>query len=156
MLDNRFGPWLKSPTALSCTLLITEQAGRPDWYIKGAKQLTTTTTPNTVTTTINGTTYSQSNPAWWGCWASYQVASFWTYSDDGVTVDGNSTINMNNSQGIYSFHRGGANAVFCDGSVHFLGEGLAPQVFGAIITARSGGVDTAEVRSAESLGGSEF
>ena len=65
-------------------------------------------------------------------------------------------INMNNSQGIYSFHRGGANAVFCDGSVHFLGEGLTPQVLGAIITARSGGVDTAEVRSAESLGGSEF
>jgi prepilin-type processing-associated H-X9-DG protein len=63
---------------------------------------------------------------------------------------------MNNSQGIYSFHRGGANAVFCDGAVHFLGEGLTPQVLGAIVTARSGGVDTAEVRSAESLGGTEF
>ena len=73
-----------------------------------------------------------------------------------MTANGNNCINMNNSQGIYSFHRGGANAVFCDGSVHFLGEGLTPQVLGAIITARSGGVDTAEVRSAESLGGSEF
>ncbi len=156
LLDNKFNPLAAITDGLSCTLLMTEQAGRPDWYIKGAKQLTTVTTPNNVTTTINGTTYTQSNPAWWGCWASNQVASFWTYSDDGVTVDGINCINMNNSQGVYSFHRGGANAVFCDGSVHFLGEGLVPSVFGAIMTARSGGVDTAEVRSAESLGGNEF
>ena len=73
-----------------------------------------------------------------------------------MTQNGNNTINMNNSQGIYSFHRGGANAVFCDGAVHFLGEGLTPPVLGAIITARSGGVDTPEVAAAESLGGTEF
>jgi len=156
MADNRNKALAEITDGLSCTLLVTEQAGRPGWYIKGAKQLTTTTTPNDATTTINGTTYAQSNPAWWGCWASYQCFSVWTYSDDGVTEGGNNTINMNNSQGIYSFHRGGANAVFCDGAVHFLSEGLTPQVLGAIITARSGGVDTAEVRSAESLGGTEF
>jgi prepilin-type N-terminal cleavage/methylation domain-containing protein/prepilin-type processing-associated H-X9-DG protein len=156
MADNRFKALSETTDGLSCTLLITEQAGRPDWYILGAKQRTTATTPNSVTTTINGTTYTQSNPAWWGCWASYQVASFWTYADDGLTVDGVNCINMNNSQGVYSFHNGGANAVFCDGSVHFLGEGMVPSVFGAIMTARSGGVDSAEVRSAESLGGNEF
>jgi prepilin-type N-terminal cleavage/methylation domain-containing protein/prepilin-type processing-associated H-X9-DG protein len=156
MADNRCKALSEITDGLSCTLLITEQAGRPDWYILGARQSTTTTSPNSVATTISGTQYSQSNPAWWGCWASYQVFSVWTYSDDGVTKNGNNTINMNNSQGIYSFHRGGANAVFCDGAVHFLGVGLAPSVLGAIITARSGGVDTAEVRSAESLGGSEF
>jgi len=159
MADNRYKALSEITDGLSCTLLITEQAGRPDWYIRGAKQLTSaasSSTPNNVTATINGSTYTQSQPAWWGCWASYQVASFWTYSDDGVTVDGSNCINMNNSQGVYSFHRGGANAVFCDGAVHFLGEGLTPQVFGAVMTARSGGADTAEVRSAESLGGSEF
>ena len=156
MEDNAFRALAEITDGLSCTLLITEQAGRPGWYIKGAKQLTTTTTPNNATTTINGTQYSQSNPSWWGCWASYQCFSVWTYSDDGVTEGGNNTINMNNSQGIYSFHRGGANAVFCDSAVHFLGTGLSPSVLGAIITARSGGVDTAEVRSAESLGGTEF
>ncbi len=156
MADNRFRALAEITDGLNCTLLVTEQAGRPGWYIKGAKQLTTTTTPNDATTTINGTQYSQSNPAWWGCWASYQVFSVWTYADDGVTEGGDNTINMNNSQGIYSFHRGGANAVFCDGSVHFLGEGLTPPVLGAIITARRGGVDTPEVEAAESLGGTEF
>ena len=158
MADNRFKAFAEITDGLSCTLLITEQAGRPNWYIKGAMQLTTTsaTTPNTATTTIDGTTYSQSNPAWWGCWASYQVFSVWTYADDGVTKGGDNTINMNNSQGIYSFHRGGANAVFCDGAVHFLGEGLTPPVLGAIITARSGGVDSPEVEAAEALAGTEF
>ena len=156
MADNRCKALSEITDGLSCTLLVTEQAGRPDWYILGAKQLATATTPNKVTATINGTQYSQSNPAWWGCWASYQVFSVWTYADDGITQNGNNTINMNNSQGIYSFHSGGANSVFCDGSIHFLAVGMAPQVLGAIITARSGGVDSAEVRSAESLGGSEF
>jgi prepilin-type N-terminal cleavage/methylation domain-containing protein/prepilin-type processing-associated H-X9-DG protein len=156
MADNRFKALSEITDGLSCTLLITEQAGRPDWYIKGAKQKTTVTTPNNATTTINGATYSQSNPAWWGCWASYQVFSVYTYSDDGVTPDGTNTININNSQGIYSFHRGGANAVFCDGSVHFLTDALTPQVLGAIVTARSGGVDNAEVEAAEALSGSEF
>jgi prepilin-type N-terminal cleavage/methylation domain-containing protein/prepilin-type processing-associated H-X9-DG protein len=157
LADNRFKALAEITDGLSSTLLITEQAGRPDWYILGAKQLTTVGSgPNSVTTTIEGTTYTQTNPAWWGCWASYQTAIFYTYSDDGVTLNGNNAINMNNSQGIYSFHRGGANAVFCDGAVHFLGTGLAPSVLGAIITARSGGVDTPEVEAAESLGNSEF
>ncbi|MGA2031736.1 MAG: DUF1559 domain-containing protein [Thermoguttaceae bacterium] len=158
LADNRFRASAEITDGLSSTLLITEQGGRPDWYILGAKQLTTSTSsaPNNVTTTINGTTYTQTNPAWWGCWASYQTSIFYTYSDDGVTLNGNNSINMNNSQGIYSFHRGGANAVFCDGAVHFLGQGLSPTVLGAIITARSGGVDSAEVRAAESLGGTEF
>jgi len=158
MADNRFKALSEITDGLSSTLLITEQAGRPNWYIKGAMQLTTSSSssPNSATTTINGNTYTQSNPAWWGCWSSYQVFSVWTYADDGVTANGNNTINMNNSQGIYSFHRGGANAVFCDGAVHFLGENLAPSVLGAIITARSGGVDSPDVEAAESLGNSEF
>ena len=157
LADNRFKALAEITDGLSSTLLITEQAGRPDWYILGAKQLTTVGSgPNSVTTTINGTTYTQTNPAWWGCWASYQTAVFYTYSDDGATPNGTNAINMNNSQGIYSFHRGGANAVFCDSAVHFLGTGLSPTVLGAIITARSGGVDTPEVEAAESLGNSEF
>ena len=156
MADNRFKALTEITDGTTFTLLITEQAGRPDWYILGARQATSISTPNNATTTINGTTYSQTNPAWWGCWASYQTSIFYTYADDGVTLNGSGTINMNNSQGIYSFHRGGANAVFCDGAVHFLGDNLAPIVLGAIITARSGGVDTPEVRAAESLGGTEF
>ena len=47
-------------------------------------------------------------------------------------------INCSNHQQIYSFHPGGANAVFADGSVHFLQEGISIRVLAALVT-RAGG-----------------
>jgi prepilin-type N-terminal cleavage/methylation domain-containing protein/prepilin-type processing-associated H-X9-DG protein len=49
------------------------------------------------------------------------------------------TINFRNSS-IYSFHPGGANVVFCDGSVHFLREGTDPFVVEALVTREAGDV----------------
>jgi prepilin-type processing-associated H-X9-DG protein len=106
----------------SNTLLISELAGRPFYYIKGVLQ----------------PTEGERFPAWWGPWASYNCAIYKTWSDDGQTPGGFCTINCNNSWGIYSFHTGGANAVFVDGSVHFLAEGLDRDVFAALVT-RAGG-----------------
>ena len=121
MADNRYKALSEITDGLSCTLLITEQAGRPDWYIKGAKQLTTTTAAPRITSRPRSTAPRTRSRIPRGGDAGRRTRSFsvWTYSDDGVTQNGNNTINMNNSQGIYSFHRGGANAVFCDGAVHF-------------------------------------
>ena len=104
---------------LSNTLLISELAGRPDQYILGLKQ------PSNANLRF---------PNWWGPWASYNSCIFKTWSSDGQTPAGPCTINCNNSWGIYSFHRGGSNAVFVDGSVHFLAVGLAPDVFAALVT----------------------
>jgi prepilin-type N-terminal cleavage/methylation domain-containing protein/prepilin-type processing-associated H-X9-DG protein len=106
----------------STTLLISELAGRPDYWIKGVKQAT----------------QGERFPAWWGPWASYNCAIYKTWSDDGLTPGGFCTVNCNNSWGIYSFHIGGANALFVDGSVQFLREGLTRDVFAAIVT-RAGG-----------------
>jgi prepilin-type processing-associated H-X9-DG protein len=39
----------------------------------------------------------------------------------------------------FSFHPGGCNAVFADGSVHFIGETISPEAMRALIT-RSEGV----------------
>ena len=100
-------------------MLLSELAGRPDYYIKGVKQ------PSNA-----GLRF----PDWWGPWASYNCAIYKTWSDDGQTPGGFCTINCNNSWGIYAFHQGGANAVFVDGSVHFLREGLSRDVFAALIT----------------------
>jgi prepilin-type N-terminal cleavage/methylation domain-containing protein/prepilin-type processing-associated H-X9-DG protein len=107
----------------SNTLLISELAGRPDQWILGVKQA------------------SNANlrfAAWWGPWASYNSCVYKTWSDDGQTPGGFCTINCNNSWGIYAFHSGGANAVFVDGSVHFLAVGLSRDVFAALVT-RAGG-----------------
>ena len=62
----------------------------------------------------------------------------------GSTYDGNTfsggpcPMNCTNSNEMYSFHRGGANTAFADGSVHFLNESMQISVLAALIT-RSGG-----------------
>lgn len=107
---------------LSNTMLITEQAGRADFYIRGRMQ-------------PNNSGLSQATS--WGSWPSYQVFQVQIAGGDGITKDGpggSCTINCNNSQGIYSFHPGGAFAGFVDGSVHFLNESLDAEVLISLVT----------------------
>jgi prepilin-type N-terminal cleavage/methylation domain-containing protein/prepilin-type processing-associated H-X9-DG protein len=47
-------------------------------------------------------------------------------------------INCNSDSEIYSFHQGGAQTVFADGSVHFISENISAATLGALLT-RSGG-----------------
>lgn len=123
MAHNVPRPLSSITDGLSNTLLISELAGRPDYWIGGVRQA------------------SNANlrfPYWWGPWASYNSAIYKTWSDDGQTPGGFCTINCNNSWGIYSFHVAGANALFVDGSVHFLHVSLNRDVFAGIVT-RTGG-----------------
>jgi prepilin-type N-terminal cleavage/methylation domain-containing protein/prepilin-type processing-associated H-X9-DG protein len=112
----------------SSTLLITEQAGRADFYILGRKQASNA---------------GLSQVANWGPWAGYQVFQFNQFGSDGITKDGPGgpcTINCNNSMGVYAFHTGGANAVFADGSVRFLRQGMHPNTLFGIVTCNGGEV----------------
>jgi prepilin-type N-terminal cleavage/methylation domain-containing protein/prepilin-type processing-associated H-X9-DG protein len=130
MSDNYQRPLNQITDGLSNTLLFSELAGRPQDWVMGMQQ------------GIEGERF----PNWWGPWASYNSCIYKTWSADGTTAGGPCTINCNNSWGIYSFHTGGANAVFVDGSVHFLSVGLDRDVFAALVT-KSGG----ESFSAESF-----
>jgi prepilin-type N-terminal cleavage/methylation domain-containing protein/prepilin-type processing-associated H-X9-DG protein len=116
----------------SHTLLISELAGRPDSWILGVRQ------PSNANLRF---------PYWWGPWASYNSCVYKTWSADGQTPGGPCTINCNNSWGIYAFHPRGANALFVDGSVHFLAVGLDRDVFAALVT-RAGGemIDSSSVQ----------
>jgi prepilin-type N-terminal cleavage/methylation domain-containing protein/prepilin-type processing-associated H-X9-DG protein len=58
--------------------------------------------------------------------------------DDSGARLGPCMINTTSNNEIYSFHTGGANALFGDGSVHFLNESIAPGVVIGLVT-RSGG-----------------
>ncbi len=110
------------------SMLVTEQAGRADYYIRGVKQPTNA---------------GLSQATSWGSWPSYQVFQVQVFGSDGVTKDGpggTCTVNCNNSQGVYSFHPGGANTALADGSVRLLGENIDANLLFALVTINGGEV----------------
>jgi prepilin-type N-terminal cleavage/methylation domain-containing protein len=114
----------------SNTILLCEDAGRPDRYIAGQF--------------IN----SNRNDGGWGDPEA-------NYGLDGVTINrstspfsitgiGNCVINCDNDNETYSFHTGGAMHVFTDGSVRFVKESISPQTYAALITSQGAGLTSAE------------
>ncbi len=72
---------------------------------------------------------------------------FWVdgYSTDGVTPLGPCPMNCTNNNELFSFHNGGSQAVFCDGSVRFLAQKLSMPVLTAVVSASLGEVTANEV-----------
>jgi len=100
------------------TLMVTEYAGRPTLWRAGRPVPGTYRVP----------------AAWVGGNLSLGQGS----SDDGTTQPGPCAINCTNDREVYSFHPGGANAVFADGSVRFLKASIDIRIFARLVT-RAGG-----------------
>ncbi len=101
------------------TILLTEDAGRPQQWVLGKPG------PDQV---IQG-----------GPWAAYNSGIILMGFDlNTQTRPGSCAINCTNEREVYSFHPGGANAVFADGSVHFLRANIDIRVLARLIT-RAGG-----------------
>jgi len=107
----------------SQTIMIAECAGRPDLR-RGRRQV-----PNLW---LSG-----------GPWASRNLLWCRGASADGTAFFGPCAINCTNDREVYSFHPGGANAVFADGSVHFLKETLDIRNFARLVTYAGGEVVSA-------------
>jgi len=73
-----------------------------------------------------------------GPWASRSLLWGRGATEDGTAFYGTCAINCTNDREVYSFHAGGANAVFADGSVHFLNATIDIRVFARLAT-RAGG-----------------
>ncbi len=111
---------------LSNTILHFEQAGRPYFFIGRERQ---------------ATNFSLINSKYWGCWASYQSVT--AQGSNASILPGagsNYTMNRTNSQGVYSFHRGGAMFSLCDGSVRFISENANLATMLAMFTCNGGEV----------------
>jgi prepilin-type N-terminal cleavage/methylation domain-containing protein/prepilin-type processing-associated H-X9-DG protein len=74
-----------------------------------------------------------------GPWAaSSNLLPIWGSSADGTALLGHCAVNCTNYENIYSFHSGGANVVFVDGSVRFLKATLDIRIVAKLVT-RAGG-----------------
>jgi prepilin-type N-terminal cleavage/methylation domain-containing protein/prepilin-type processing-associated H-X9-DG protein len=105
----------------SQTIMITEMAGRPKTWRAGRL------VPDLFS--VCGA---------WGQWGGCDLTLRGS-TPDGATKPGPCAINCTNSGGqVYSFHPTGANALFADGSVHFLRAGMDIRILARLIT-RAGG-----------------
>ncbi len=116
---------------LSNTILIAEDANRPEYWVKG-KRVTGREPPfggdGTSTGSVTG-----------GVWADHQKGfGVEGTSADGNTLVGECAINCNNSFEVYAFHTGGANAAMADGSVRFLRDSMSIRTLAGLST-RAGG-----------------
>jgi prepilin-type N-terminal cleavage/methylation domain-containing protein/prepilin-type processing-associated H-X9-DG protein len=121
--EGQLHPMSKVTDGTSNTMFITEQSGRNDYYVRGRRQ-----TSNAGLTSVN----------WWGAWPSFQHFQYQGYTADGLNLGSVCSINCNNGQGIYSFHPGGANVTYCDGSVRFISQ-TAPVALVTMQLTRDGG-----------------
>jgi prepilin-type processing-associated H-X9-DG protein len=114
------------PDGLENTLMVVEDAGRPDEWT-GRRLTRTNVRPAHAVLASRDTDFSLRGFSWN---AATQRSS-----------NGNSgpcAINCSNDEGMYSFHQGGAQAVFGDGSVRFLNQDLSTRLLARLVT-RAGG-----------------
>jgi prepilin-type N-terminal cleavage/methylation domain-containing protein/prepilin-type processing-associated H-X9-DG protein len=116
---NRMTRLAELTDGTSCTLLVAEDAGRPQLWRAGR--------PVPGPFSFGGPWASSANPV--------VIAGS---SADGATVPGPCALNCTNDRQPYGFHPGGCNALLADGSVHFLRAGLSIRVLAALAT-RAGG-----------------
>jgi len=115
---------------LSNTIMMSEDAGRPNFYIQGKMLQYGTSYP----WYRNGTPPTEGNEGSGAGWADYG-SEFYTDGDGS-----NQHTNYSSNNEVYAFHPGGANHVFGDGSVHFVKATTAAKVFTALISYNGGEV----------------
>jgi prepilin-type N-terminal cleavage/methylation domain-containing protein/prepilin-type processing-associated H-X9-DG protein len=126
---------------LSNTIHLVESAGKPSLYRAGR-----------LVSSPPGFANGVQGGGW--CRPASEIPSFSGSSADGTTFPGTCAINCTNGQkvttypdpyygtdgtgAVYSFHTGGVNTLFADGSVHFLQQNIDVRTFAALVT-RNGG-----------------
>ncbi|MHC5539388.1 DUF1559 family PulG-like putative transporter [Singulisphaera rosea] len=117
----------------SNTILISEDAGRPALYLNGRNMGDATF--------IQG--YNQNQ----GFGSVVGSGAGWADSDSEFFTDGdgsNDHTNWSNNNEVYSFHPGGANHIFTDGSVHFVKRSASAAAFAALISFNRGEILSAD------------
>ena len=112
----------------SQTLMITEDAGRPEHWVRqgpGPDQLS-----------LSCGNFSVSGGRVRGAgWADPAIAiPMHGFTSDGLSCPGPCPMNCTNNNEAFSFHPGGISAAFADGGVRFLSENIGIETYAAMIT----------------------
>ncbi len=113
-------PAMRITDGLSQTIIVAEDAGRPEQYMFG------------------GVMYQNPQDFKEGAWANPNAAFSIDGSNQDGTVPGPCALNCSNNSEIFGFHDTGSNVVFADGSVHYLRQGMNLCTLAALCT-RAGG-----------------
>ena len=120
----------------SNTVMVAEGAGRPVGYNHARTIYIQNGPVNGVLNPVNGGG---------GAWADpFSYAHLNGATADGIRGQGTCLINCTSNNEIYSFHPGGANMLFADGSVHFLKESIDPRLVVALISRAGGEIISAD------------
>lgn len=106
----------------SHTIMVAEDAGRPENWVKGQKLL--------LDLVADGVGWADPD-------CGYSVSGS---SADGLVEGGPCVVNCNNDSEVYSFHPGGAHVLFADGSVRLMTETVDHVVFVDMCTRQGGEV----------------
>jgi prepilin-type processing-associated H-X9-DG protein len=125
----------------SNTWMIEEDTARPVGYNKAHQMFNYVNDP--ITGPVDGVNIivDGGGGAWADCNSDTHIGGS---TADGLRYTGTCLMNCTSNNEIYSFHPGGSNVCFADGSVHFIKDTIAPYVFFALITRNAGEVVSAD------------
>jgi prepilin-type N-terminal cleavage/methylation domain-containing protein/prepilin-type processing-associated H-X9-DG protein len=119
--------------AANC-LLIVEDAGRPSHYIRGRKR-----GPQPHDDGCGNANVPANGIISGAAWADpANDIPLHGFTNDGLRCTGPCALNCTNNNEPFAFHRNGMNAVFADGSVRYIRDGIDIRLFAALITMDGG------------------
>jgi prepilin-type processing-associated H-X9-DG protein len=114
------------------TILVAEDGGRPEFWIRGRRGPETNNPGGGNLSVTDGRVHGAG-------WANQQNSiPLHGFTEDGLSVPGPCPINCTNNNEAFSFHPGGVQAAFADGSVRFLKEQMPIALYAALITRAAG------------------
>lgn len=123
--DNTNRKLSQIPDGLSTTAMVSECVSKPQYWARRKLQ------PSVHTF----------RPYFDSPWIGFSGIAVRSYDESGLVQHGPCIINCTNSDGgLYSFHDGGVNVLFVDGSVRFLMEGIDKTIVYAAVSIKLGEV----------------
>ncbi|MGH7169200.1 MAG: DUF1559 domain-containing protein, partial [Gemmataceae bacterium] len=113
LAQDRFPRRVDATDGLGNTLMVSEAAGQPEEWMRG-RRTGSSVLPENAVLAARDNDFSLRGFTW--------DAATQRYSN---VHSGPCAINCSNIKGVYSFHHGGAQAVFGDGSVRFLRQDVS-------------------------------